>query len=53
MGADRVLFGSDWPHIEALPEPLDYLRETKRLHADDRRKVLYDNAMELITPAPR
>ncbi len=37
VGADRVLFGSDWPHIEALPEPLDYLRETKRLDADDRR----------------
>jgi predicted TIM-barrel fold metal-dependent hydrolase len=53
VGADRVLFGSDWPHIEALPEPLDYLRETKRLDAGDRRKVLYDNAMELITPRPR
>ncbi|HEV3226291.1 MAG TPA: amidohydrolase family protein [Acidimicrobiales bacterium] len=53
VGADRVLFGSDWPHIEALPEPLDYLRETKRLGADDRRRVLHDNAMELITPRPR
>ena len=21
MGADRVIFGSDWPHIEALPAP--------------------------------
>ena len=21
MGADRVVFGSDWPHIEGLPEP--------------------------------
>ena len=21
MGADRVIFGSDWPHIEGLPEP--------------------------------
>ena len=29
MGADRVIFGSDWPHIEALPHPLDYLREVK------------------------
>ena len=27
MGADRVIFGSDWPHIEALPEPIDYVRE--------------------------
>lgn len=50
MGADRVVFGSDWPHIEALPEPLDYLRETKRLDADERRKVLHDNALELTNP---
>jgi predicted TIM-barrel fold metal-dependent hydrolase len=51
VGADRVLFGSDWPHIEALPEPLDYLRETKPLTDTDRQRVLYDNAMELIAPA--
>ena len=51
VGAERVLFGSDWPHIEALPEPLDYLRETKPLSDADRKKVLYDNAMELIAPA--
>ena len=23
MGADRVIFGSDWPHIEGMPQPLD------------------------------
>ncbi|HEX4822346.1 MAG TPA: amidohydrolase family protein [Acidimicrobiales bacterium] len=51
VGADRVVFGSDWPHIEGLPEPLDYVRETKRLSDDDRRRVLHDNAMELLTPA--
>ena len=33
MGADRVIFGSDWPHIEALPEPRDYLVELKDLDA--------------------
>jgi predicted TIM-barrel fold metal-dependent hydrolase len=50
MGADRVIFGSDWPHIEALPQPLDYLPETKPLPDADRRRVLYDNAIELATP---
>jgi len=49
MGADRVIFGSDWPHIEALPHPLDYLPETKPLSDDDRRLVLHDNAIELAT----
>jgi len=53
MGADRVLFGSDWPHIEGLPEPLDYLVETKSLEPADRRKVLHDNAVFLTTPSPR
>ena len=53
MGADRVIFGSDWPHIEALPHPLDYVPETKVLAPTDRRKVLHDNAVELATPRPR
>ncbi|MDE3203843.1 MAG: amidohydrolase [Acidobacteriota bacterium] len=50
MGADRVMFGSDWPHIESLPEPLDYLPETKVLSDGDRRLVLHDNALELARP---
>jgi predicted TIM-barrel fold metal-dependent hydrolase len=53
MGADRVLFGSDWPHIEALPQPLDYLAEAKSLDAADRRKVLYGNVTELTALHPR
>ena len=52
MGADRVIFGSDWPHIEGMPSPLDYLVEIKDLDADDRRRVLYDNVVELNTPKP-
>jgi predicted TIM-barrel fold metal-dependent hydrolase len=50
MGADRVLFGSDWPHIEGLPTPLDYLPETKVLDDGQRRQVLHDNVQELSRP---
>ncbi len=50
MGADRVIFGSDWPHIEALPEPLDYLPEVKPLTDAERRMVLHDNALDLGRP---
>jgi predicted TIM-barrel fold metal-dependent hydrolase len=53
MGADRVLFGSDWPHIEGLPQPLDYLADAKALDPGDRRKVLYDNVTELTAPRAR
>ena len=53
MGADRVIFGSDWPHIEGMPEPLDYLVELKNLDADQIRKVMLDNVTELNTLRPR
>jgi predicted TIM-barrel fold metal-dependent hydrolase len=53
MGADRVIFGSDWPHIEALPHPLDYVPETKPLSDADRKLVLHDNAIELAQLRPR
>lgn len=52
MGADRVLFGSDWPHIEALPRPLDYVRDVAHLDADTQRLILRDNVRELNTPRP-
>lgn len=50
MGADRVLFGSDWPHIEGMPRPLDYLPELKVFDDADRRRILLDNVTELNTP---
>lgn len=47
MGTDRVIFGSDWPHIEALPEPLQYLDEVAHLDESDRRLIMVDNASGL------
>jgi CheY-like chemotaxis protein len=52
MGADRVIFGSDWPHIEGMPEPLDYVQELKTFNDADRRRILLDNVLELNTPHP-
>jgi predicted TIM-barrel fold metal-dependent hydrolase len=53
MGADRVLFGSDWPHIEGMPDPLNYLPELKAFSDGDRRRILLDNVTQLNTPRPR
>ena len=53
MGADRVIFGSDWPHIEGMPQPLDYLVELKNLDDAQIRRVMLDNVTELNTPRPR
>ncbi|MCJ7437499.1 MAG: amidohydrolase [Acidimicrobiia bacterium] len=52
MGPDRVIFGSDWPHIEGMPQPLDYVKELKELDQADQRLILRDNAMELNTRRP-
>jgi predicted TIM-barrel fold metal-dependent hydrolase len=52
MGADRVIFGSDWPHIEGMPRPLDYVTELKELGEADRRRILRDNTWELTELRP-
>ena len=52
MGANHVIFGSDWPHIEGMPEPLDYLPEIAKLDAATTRRILRDNTRELNEPHP-
>ena len=52
MGGDRVIFGSDWPHIEGMPEPLDYAKELKDFDAETQKLILHDNAVELNTLRP-
>jgi len=42
--------GSDWPHMEGLAQPLDYLDEVKSLTEADQSKILRDNAESLNTP---
>ncbi|MEX0664090.1 MAG: amidohydrolase family protein [Acidimicrobiia bacterium] len=52
MGTNRVIFGSDWPHIEGMPKPLDYVTELKELDDADQRLVLRDNALALNERRP-
>jgi predicted TIM-barrel fold metal-dependent hydrolase len=47
MGPERVIFGSDWPHIEGMPQPLDYFAELQKLEAAAQRKIMRDNVREL------
>jgi predicted TIM-barrel fold metal-dependent hydrolase len=51
MGADRVIFGSDWPHIEGMPRPLDYVAELDGFDDAAQLRILRDNARELTAPA--
>jgi predicted TIM-barrel fold metal-dependent hydrolase len=52
MGADRVIFGSDWPHIESMPRPLNYLPELKAFDHADQKRILLDNVTELNQRRP-
>jgi predicted TIM-barrel fold metal-dependent hydrolase len=47
VGPERVIFGSDWPHIEGMPRPLDYVTELAPFDDVARRRILRDNAREL------
>jgi predicted TIM-barrel fold metal-dependent hydrolase len=47
MGTDRVLFGSDWPHIEGMPQPLDYVAELSKFDDAKKKLILRDNVRTL------
>ncbi|GMU80022.1 MAG: amidohydrolase [Acidimicrobiia bacterium] len=53
VGAERVLFGSDWPHVEGLADPASFVKELDGLSDADVRKIMRDNARDLVTPRTR
>ncbi len=48
IGADHVLFGSDYPHPEGLSEPADFVRLLEGCDAETQRKVLRGNTAGLL-----
>jgi predicted TIM-barrel fold metal-dependent hydrolase len=52
MGDDRVIFGSDWPHVEGLPEPTDWVTELQKLDVASVPKIMGANAAELNQRRP-
>ncbi|MDD3797606.1 MAG: amidohydrolase family protein [Novosphingobium sp.] len=48
MGADRVMFGSDWPHPEGLADPLDFVDEAEGVSMADLEKVMSSNLKGLL-----
>ena len=47
MGADRVIFGSDWPHMEGLGQPRDIIGDIAAMDPADQAKILYENTASL------
>jgi predicted TIM-barrel fold metal-dependent hydrolase len=52
VGAERVLFGSDYPHAEGLENPADFVKELDGMDDATIRAIMRDNAMEITTPRP-
>jgi len=52
IGADHLLFGSDWPHAEGLADPTAFIHDIPGFSAEEARKVMRDNAWQLATPQP-
>ena len=51
LGAEHVLFGSDYPHAEGLAEPTDFIHDLKGYDSDEVRLVMRENAMGLLSEA--
>ena len=51
IGADHVLFGSDYPHPEGLREPADFVDRLDGCDPVTTRKVLRTNTAGLLGPA--
>lgn len=48
LGADRVIFGSDWPHPEGLQDPLSLLDHFGGISDEDVRKIMGGNMLRLL-----
>jgi predicted TIM-barrel fold metal-dependent hydrolase len=48
IGADRVVFGSDWPHPEGMADPISFVDDLVGLPDEDVRKVMGGNLARLM-----
>jgi len=48
LPAERILFGSDYPHPEGMAEPLDYIQEFKDFKEDDLERIFSSNMKGLL-----
>jgi predicted TIM-barrel fold metal-dependent hydrolase len=50
LGAEHVLFGSDFPHGEGLAVPTDFVHDLKGYSDPEIRLVMRENGMKLVQP---
>jgi len=49
IGAERILFGSDYPHAEGLAEPTTFADDLDGFSKDEIRLIMHDNARGLVS----
>lgn len=47
MPVERMMFGSDWPHVEGVVEPLDFLDAIKDFSDAERKLIMRENVAAL------
>ena len=52
IGAERILFGSDYPHAEGLADPASFVKDLDGFSADEVRLIMRENALALSRPRP-
>ncbi|HEY7106721.1 MAG TPA: amidohydrolase family protein [Acidimicrobiia bacterium] len=50
IGADRVLFGSDWPHPEGVAQPARFREFVATLGEAEQRMIMRDNLLRILEP---
>jgi predicted TIM-barrel fold metal-dependent hydrolase len=53
LGADRVIFGSDWPHPEGLKDPLALVDDLAGMSDEDVEKIMGANMLKLFKVSGR
>jgi predicted TIM-barrel fold metal-dependent hydrolase len=48
VGVERLLFGSDFPHTEGLPEPTMFVKDIPSFDEAETKAVMRDNVLELL-----
>jgi predicted TIM-barrel fold metal-dependent hydrolase len=51
IGADNVVFGSDFPHPEGMSDPLAFVDDLAGLSTEDTAKVMGGNLARLMNVA--
>lgn len=52
LGADRLLFGSDFPHTEGLPEPTGFVKDIPTFSPEESCRIMRDSVLDLLAVTP-